>query len=130
MIDIPKIALKFGGQVPLGSIEAHCKSSPMSIKVESNAPSPALTRTDAVSLARAGGDRSAAIAATASTDTLVMTNEATVLKAMENGLARDHGAFNAAKVEALRSAIADGSYQVNPDRIAGRIVEIELELFA
>lgn len=59
-----------------------------------------------------------------STDTVVLTETAAQLKRAEASLS-SVPVVDTAKVERIRNAIADGSYQVNPERVASKMLQIE-----
>lgn len=62
-----------------------------------------------------------------STDTVDLTDSARQLKEMERGLAeRPH--VDAAKVANIKAQIADGSYEVDAQRIANKLIEAEKSL--
>ena len=61
------------------------------------------------------------------TDLLDLTGKAQELKALEKDLAREP-TFDSQRVEALRQQLADGSYRVNPERIAEKLLAIEQRL--
>lgn len=61
---------------------------------------------------------------TAPSDTVVFTETAEQLRALESFLARVPE-VDRQRVEAIKRAIADGTYEVHPDRIAERLVEWE-----
>jgi negative regulator of flagellin synthesis FlgM len=97
----------------------------MSIKLDAPVGAPRLEQV--ASITRAGGDRSAPVAGADGVDSMRLTGDAIGLKQLEKGL--DKGAFDARKVESLRAAIADGTYTVDPNRIARGMLELESELY-
>lgn len=77
--------------------------------------------------ARTGGAREAAVSATPPADSLRLTGEAVGLKAMARDLATP-SKLDMARIKEIRSAIDSGSYQINPQEIANRLVALEREL--
>lgn len=77
--------------------------------------------------ARAGEDRSKAIDAAAAGDSLRLTGEAAGLQALQRELAAPAG-IDVAKVNQVRAALADGSYRVDPQQIATRMLALDSEL--
>jgi negative regulator of flagellin synthesis FlgM len=78
--------------------------------------------------ARAGGDRSQPVAAAAAADTVRFTGEASGL---QQAIEREVGmpaSLNVEKINAIRAAIAGGTYQVNPQEIANRLLALERQL--
>lgn len=80
------------------------------------------------SVARAGADRARPVDAAPAADSVRLTGEATGLQAaVENQLGQS-APLDMAKVNAVRAALADGSYQVNPREIANRLVALERQM--
>jgi negative regulator of flagellin synthesis FlgM len=78
--------------------------------------------------ARAGMDRSKPVGAAPAADSVRLTGEATGLQAaVENQLGRA-APLDMARVNAVKAALADGSYQVNPQDIANRLVALERQM--
>lgn len=75
--------------------------------------------------ARAGGERTAPIAATPAADSLRLTGEATGLQALERELGAAPAGIDVARVNSIRAALADGSYRVDAQAIAGRMLDLE-----
>ena len=75
---------------------------------------------------RAGGARDA-IAATPEADSLKLTGEAVGLKAMARELATP-ASLDMARINEIRAAIDAGTYRVNPQDIANRLLALEREL--
>ncbi|MBL1320004.1 MAG: flagellar biosynthesis anti-sigma factor FlgM [Methylophaga sp.] len=74
------------------------------------------------------GDKSQNIqAVTARTDTVSLTNEATQLQSIQKTL-EDTPIVNSERVEALRAAIAEGSYTVDAAELAQNIIDFETQL--
>jgi len=72
---------------------------------------------------------SPAQAAVTSSSPVRITDQARQLAALEHAL-NDVPAVNEARVAAIRLAIEQGQYQVNPERIADKLVRMEQELNA
>ena len=66
-------------------------------------------------------------ASAGSSATLDLTGQARELKALEKELASST-AFDTGRVNALRQALSDGSYQVDPQRIAEKLLAMENDL--
>lgn len=100
----------------------------MSQKIEGNQP-PAVRTTGPVGnrVAPAGGDRSRPVEASAATDSVRLTGEATSLQAIQRELAAAP-AVDVKRVEAVKQALESGSYRIDPDRIAGRMLEMDRQL--
>jgi len=74
------------------------------------------------------GDKSQNVqTATTRTDTVSLTNEATQLQSIQKTL-EDTPIVNSERVEALRAAIADGSYTVDAVELAQNIIDFETQL--
>ncbi len=74
------------------------------------------------------GDKSQSVqAVTARTDTVSLTNEATQLQSMQKTL-EDTPIVNRERVDALRAAIAEGSYSVDAAELAQNIIDFETQL--
>lgn len=65
--------------------------------------------------------------AAAATDEVSLTAEAQRLRDTQAALTQEP-AFDAARVDALRKAIASGEYHVDSRRLAGRLLDFESEL--
>lgn len=79
-------------------------------------------------VARAGGDRSQPINAAPAADSLRLTGEAAGLKQAIDQEVGMPASFNVEKINAIRAAIAGGTYQVNPQEIANRLLALERQL--
>ncbi|MGN6514150.1 MAG: flagellar biosynthesis anti-sigma factor FlgM [Lysobacteraceae bacterium] len=89
-----------------------------------------LPRIDSVATsatARAGTDRTTPVAAPEG-DSLRLTGEASGLQTLARELGAAPAGIDMAKVHAVRAAIADGSYQVDPAKIADRLLGLERDL--
>ncbi|MGO4220255.1 flagellar biosynthesis anti-sigma factor FlgM [Lysobacter sp. TAF61] len=78
--------------------------------------------------ARAGTERNAPVGATTATDSVRLTGEAEGLQALERQLGNGPASIDIARVNAVRSAIADGSYRVDSQAIATRMLDLDREL--
>jgi negative regulator of flagellin synthesis FlgM len=74
---------------------------------------------------KAGGERSSPSAS--STDRVSLTGEARQLKELESGLA-SRPVVDSQRVEAVRSAVESGTFKVNPERIAEKLISLEQAL--
>jgi negative regulator of flagellin synthesis FlgM len=102
----------------------------MTTKIDGPSPSAAraVDTTASAATARAGMDRSKPVGAAPAADSVRLTGEATGLQAaVENQLARA-APLDMARVNAVKAALADGSYQVNPQEIANRLVALERQM--
>ncbi len=88
---------------------------------------PRLNDRRADSPGRSAGNPRAAQDAGPSSDLLDLTGQAQTLKALEQDLAKTPE-FDAAKVAELREAIASGSYKVDSQRIAEKLLDLEGKL--
>jgi len=77
--------------------------------------------------ARAGTDRTAPVAAPEG-DSLRLTGEASGLQTLARELGAAPAGIDMAKVNAVRAAIADGSYQIDSAKIADRMLGLERDL--
>lgn len=100
----------------------------MTHKIEGGPP-PAARPADGVAVVPApvGGERSQPVSATSPSDSLRLTGEAAGLQAIERELG-SQPAFDAAKVDRIRAALADGTYRVDPQEIALQLLALEREL--
>ena len=60
-------------------------------------------------------------------DSLRLTGEATSLEAMQRELSTAP-AIDAARVQAVRESLQNGTYTINPDAIASRMLELDQQL--
>lgn len=101
----------------------------MTSKIEGGMPPPvraAELAGNAATQARAGEDRSQPVGATPPADSLRLTGEAAGLQAMQRELASADVDLD--RVNQVRAALADGSYRVDPQQIAQRMLALESEL--
>lgn len=100
----------------------------MTTKIEGGLPAkPVEAPVVSESLNRAGGARAPGTTATPPVDSLRLTGEAVGLKAMAKDLATP-AKLDMARIKEIRSAIDSGSYQINPQEIASRLLALEREL--
>lgn len=76
---------------------------------------------------RAGAERSAPVAAA---EGIRLTGEAEGLQALERELGAAPAGIDLARVNALKAAIADGSYRVDAQAVASRMLDLERQLGA
>ncbi len=74
---------------------------------------------------RAGGDRTQPVAAPTASDNMTLTGEAAGLQALQRELGGAPAGLDVARVNQVRAAIADGSYRVDPEQIATRMLDLE-----
>ena len=77
--------------------------------------------------ARTGTDRTAPIAAPEG-DSLRLTGEASGLQTLARELGSAPADIDVAKVNAVRAALADGSYKIDAAKIADRMLGLERDL--
>ncbi|WP_293717052.1 MULTISPECIES: flagellar biosynthesis anti-sigma factor FlgM [unclassified Stenotrophomonas] len=65
--------------------------------------------------------------AVASADSVRLTGEATQLQAVQRELSAAP-AIDPARVQAVREALENGSYKINPDAIASRMLDLDQQL--
>lgn len=78
-----------------------------------------------VQAARAGTGRDAPVAAIPAADALRLSGEATGLQALERELGAAPAGIDMARVNAVRASLADGSYRIDAQAIAGRMLDLE-----
>lgn len=78
---------------------------------------------------RAGLDRSAPVAETAAADSVSLTGEAASLQALERQMTSTP-VMDMDKVNAVRSALAAGTYKIDAAQIASRMVALDREFTA
>lgn len=100
----------------------------MTQKIEGSLPLARPADTGATpAVSRAGGERGQPVAATPATDSVRLTGEAESLQALERQLGTSP-AIDVGRVNALRAAIADGSYRVDAQQIATRMLDFDRAL--
>jgi negative regulator of flagellin synthesis FlgM len=77
---------------------------------------------------RAGAERDQAVGAIAAADSVRITGEAEGLQALGRQLGTSPAGIDVARVQALRAAIADGSYQIDAGQIATRMIDLDRQL--
>lgn len=77
---------------------------------------------------RAGGDRTAPVAAAPEADSLRLTGEATGLQTLVRDLGAAPAGIDMERVNAVRAALAEGSYRIDPQAIAHRMLDLERAL--
>ncbi|TYT26289.1 flagellar biosynthesis anti-sigma factor FlgM [Luteimonas viscosa] len=99
----------------------------MTQKIDGTGPiaRPPETASRPLPAARAGAERSAPVAAA---ESIRLTGEAEGLQALERELGTGPAGIDLARVNALRAAIADGSYQVDAQAVATRMLDLERQL--
>ncbi len=78
---------------------------------------------------RAGVSVDAPARAVDATDSLKLTGEATNLQAIERGLS-NASAIDAGRVQAVRESLQNGSYRIDPEAIASRMLDLDRQLLA
>ncbi|SBV87990.1 flagellar biosynthesis anti-sigma factor FlgM [Xanthomonas graminis] len=105
----------------------------MSQKIEGSLPSQATLRTTAVNTKAASGasedGQNRAVGATAATDSLRLTGEASGLQSLQRQLSAAP-AVDSNRVESVRSALQGGTYKINSDAIASRMLDLDQQLSA
>lgn len=100
-------------------------------KIEGSAPAPRPVESGSATVvqgARSGGDRTAPIAATPEADSLKLTGEATGLRALARELGSAPAGIDMARVNAVRASLEDGSYRVDTQAIANRMIDFDRAL--
>jgi len=100
----------------------------MSQKIDGGITSTPQVRPLATSAKTAAADGSAARPVEAA-DSVRLTGEATSLQAIQRGLSAAP-AIDTARVQAVRDALQNGSYRINPDAIAQRMLDLDEQLHA
>lgn len=96
-----------------------------------DAPPPAARAAEAAamsSVGRAGAPRTEPVAATPAVDRVILTGDAEGLQAMGRDLATAPPGIDMARVNALKAAIADGSYRGDAATVATRMLGLERQL--
>ncbi|MFC5569003.1 flagellar biosynthesis anti-sigma factor FlgM [Lysobacter yangpyeongensis] len=101
----------------------------MTHKIEGASPAVRPAETVATSAAqRAGAERAQSVSATGASESVRLTGEAESLQALERQLGSAPAGIDMARVNALRSAIADGTYRVDAEQIATRMLDFDRAL--
>ncbi|MDR6673090.1 flagellar biosynthesis anti-sigma factor FlgM [Xanthomonas sp. 1678] len=105
----------------------------MSQKIEGSLPSQAALRTTSVNTKAASGasedGQARPVDATAAADSLRLTGEASGLQTLQRELSTAPAVDNS-RVESVRAALQNGSYKINPDAIASRMLDLDQQLSA
>ncbi len=97
----------------------------MSQKIEGAPPPPPVQGTSQLGrVAPAGGDRSEPVESVQAGDSLRLTGEATSLQALQRELSTAP-AVDATRVAEIRQALESGTYKVDPERIAERMLDMD-----
>mgnify|MGYP004721954461 CR=1 FL=1 len=102
----------------------------MTQKIEGTLPTAATLRSVAVGagkVASSGEDRSRPVDSVASPDSLRLTGEAAGLQTLQRELSAAP-AIDSSRVEAVRAALQDGSYKIDADAIASRMLDLDQQL--
>jgi negative regulator of flagellin synthesis FlgM len=100
----------------------------MTHKIDAGAPPRPPEPRSSNSVHRAGSDRADAVAAATPADSLRLTSEASDLQALHREMGAQPAGIDMAKVNRIRDAIADGSYHVDAQEVANRLLALEREL--
>ncbi|WP_369975206.1 flagellar biosynthesis anti-sigma factor FlgM [Xanthomonas bundabergensis] len=105
----------------------------MSQKIEGNSPTQATLRTSTVNTKAASAasedGKNSTVSATAAADSLRLTGEASGLQTLQRQLSAAP-AVDSNRVESVRSALQGGSYKINPDVVASRMLDLDQQLSA
>jgi len=77
---------------------------------------------------RTGSERGQPVSATTASESVRFTGEAESLQALERQLGSAPAGIDIARVNALRAAIADGSYRVDAAQVASRMLDFDRAL--
>lgn len=102
----------------------------MSQKIEGQIPPAAVRGTAATSRVQtSGADRSEPVQASAGGDSLRLTGEAASLQTMQRELS-SASAVDTARVQSIRQALEAGTYKIDAQTIADRMLDLERQLGA
>ncbi len=102
----------------------------MSQKIEGQTPVAAIRGTPTASRVQASGaDRSEPVQAAPGGDSLRLTGEAASLQTMQRELS-SASAIDTARVQSIRQALEAGTYKVDAQAIADRMLDLERQLGA
>lgn len=76
----------------------------------------------------AAGEGAAPSASPAGSDSLKLSGEAAGLISAQREISAGAPSMDQAKIDALRSAISAGTYRINPQEIASRLIALERKL--
>ncbi|HLM52647.1 MAG TPA: flagellar biosynthesis anti-sigma factor FlgM [Pseudoxanthomonas sp.] len=100
----------------------------MSQKIEGQMPAAVRGATVVTGrVASSGADRSSPVQASAGGDSLRLTGEATNLQTMQRELS-SAPAIDSARVQSVRDALEAGTYKVDAEAIADRMLDLERQL--
>lgn len=99
----------------------------MTHKIDGTGPiaRPPETASRPLPVTRAGAERSAPVGAA---ESIRLTGEAEGLQALERELGAGPAGIDLARVNELRAAIAEGSYRVDAQAVASRMLDLERQL--
>ncbi|MFP7726137.1 flagellar biosynthesis anti-sigma factor FlgM [Lysobacter sp. D1-1-M9] len=101
----------------------------MTSKIDGGVPPPRPAELgNPAAAARSGEDRSQPVAAATPADNMRLTGEAAGLQALERELGAAPAGLDQARVDEIKGAIADGSYRVDAQEIATRMLAFENDL--
>ncbi len=103
----------------------------MSQKIEGQIPPTAAVRSASTAgrVQAAGTDRSEPVQASAGGDSLRLTGEAASLQTMQRELS-SASAVDTARVQSIRQALEAGTYKIDAQAIADRMIDLERQLGA
>jgi len=99
----------------------------MSQKIDGNLQVPQALRSVTTPATKPGVSGDAPTRPVEATDSLRLTGEATNLQALERELSTAP-AIDTQRVAAVRESLQNGSYKINPDAIASRMLELDQQL--
>ena len=101
----------------------------MSQKIDGNLQVPQALRSVTTPANKPGVSTDAAARPVEAADSLRLTGEATSLQALQRQLSTAPAVDNA-RVQAVREALENGSYRINPEAIAQRMLDMDQQLRA
>ena len=101
----------------------------MSQKIDGNLQVPQALRSVTTPASKPGVSTDAATRPVEAADSLRLTGEATNLQALQRQLSSATAVDNA-RVQAVRDALENGSYRINPEAIAQRMLDMDQQLRA
>lgn len=103
----------------------------MSQKIEGQIPPAAAIRSTSAGgrVQAAGADRSEPVQASAGGDSLRLTGEAASMQTMQRELS-SASAVDTARVQSIRQALEAGTYKIDAQAIADRMIDLERQLGA
>ncbi len=101
----------------------------MAQKIEGTLPTSAPLRSAGIGskISSNGADTSSPIAATNSSDSVKLTGEASNLQALQRELSQS-SAIDAGRVQSVKESLQSGSYKINPEAVASRMLELDKQL--